>query len=195
MRQSLCNHGPTLPQQLLLQCLCTPGMYLMPIIYDCVGKGRSNRVLGAGMQDLPGYLSPGPGANFFNSTDGQNREISCNQIKLRTRVGPPPAWFQQAALDPSSYNFAFCTCTGTFTLQVPCSLQHLSTKHDTEMSGQPANHTAGPAAAALSSCPVLLLAFSMQRNVLQCYNFAKVAVLQYDGRPTRHQASCMSTCC
>ena len=74
-----------------------------------------------GLQDLPSYLTPGPSANSFNSTDGQIHNISCNQIKLHTRVGPPPAWFQQAALDPKSYNFAFCTCAGNYYLQVRTS--------------------------------------------------------------------------
>lgn len=72
----------------------------------------------AGVQALPPYLSPGPSANSFNSTDNHIHDISCHQIKLHTREGPPPAWFQQAAMDPSSYNFAFCTCAGSFHLQV-----------------------------------------------------------------------------
>lgn len=72
------------------------------------------------MQPLPVYLYPGPSLNSFSSTDGRNRSISCNQIKLQTRAGPAPAWFQQAALDPSSYNFKFCTCAGTYKLQVHC---------------------------------------------------------------------------
>ena len=74
------------------------------------------------MQELPSYLSPGPSANSFNSTDNHNHDISCHQIKLHTRQGPPPAWFQQAAMDPSSYNFAFCTCAGNFNLQVQAHL-------------------------------------------------------------------------
>ncbi|KAL3161919.1 hypothetical protein ABBQ38_009004 [Trebouxia sp. C0009 RCD-2024] len=70
-----------------------------------------------GVQPLPGYLSPGPSANSFNSTDSQHHGISCYQIKLHTRQGPPPAWFQQAAMDPCSYNYAFCSCSGNYHLQ------------------------------------------------------------------------------
>ena len=71
-----------------------------------------------GIQPLPSYLYPGPSVNIFSSTDGQNHTISCSQIKLQTRVGPAPAWFQQAALDPDSYNFNYCTCAGAYHLQV-----------------------------------------------------------------------------
>lgn len=72
----------------------------------------------AGSQPLPTYLYAGPSINEFSSTDGLNHTISCSQIKLQTRMGPAPAWFQQAALDPSSYNFLYCSCTGSYHIQV-----------------------------------------------------------------------------
>ena len=80
----------------------------------CPGKSGVR----AGVQALPGYLSPGPSANSFNSTDSYSHDITCHEIKLHTRQGPPPAWFQQAAMDPCSYNYAFCSCAGDYHLQV-----------------------------------------------------------------------------
>lgn len=112
------------PEYICVQRLCCSVAVAMFCCITALQKLRQKSGVIAGVQDLPPYLSPGPSANSFNSTDNHNNDISCHQIKLHTREGPPPAWFQQAAMDPSSYNFAFCTCAGNFRLQVqaapPC---------------------------------------------------------------------------